>query len=381
MEEKENNQLINKKRKNNKYNSNKPKQSDKLKDNINIHFVKNIINDIYNYYFDENYHYNSFIIFNSISSNILYMVFSKGNSICFFNIKDNRLLLQIKNAHKDAITIFRYYFDKINRRDLILSLSRDGCIKIWNINNFECINTIETLEKKHFYFNIYSEFICYTFCFLIENNNIYLVIAINKNYYGNIIIPLRVIDLNGKIIKEIKNSDIKDIYYIDSFYDDKLSKNFIIISCLGMLISYDYNKNEIYHKYIDDSNDKIYKKFIIRNNKDNITELISSSYDGNIRIWNFHSGDLISVIKVHKAKLFDICMWNGDFLCVGCETGRIKIIDLANKKCCKELKKDLIGLNSSVTTIQKVIFSNNSEFLVSKCGNQITLWEDKKLLL
>ena len=158
MEEKENNQLINKKRKNNKYNSNKPKQSDKLKDNINIHFVKNIINDIYNYYFDENYHYNSFIIFNSISSNILYMVFSKGNSICFFNIKDNRLLLQIKNAHKDAITIFRYYFDKINRRDLILSLSRDGCIKIWNINNFECINTIETLEKKHFYFNIYSEF-------------------------------------------------------------------------------------------------------------------------------------------------------------------------------------------------------------------------------
>jgi WD40 repeat protein len=375
MEEKENIQIFNKKRKNNKYNSNKPMQSDYLKNNINIHFEKNIINDTYNYYFNENYHYNSFIAFNSISSNILYLVYSKGNSIDFFNMKDNKLMLEIKNAHKEYISIFRYYYDKINRRDLVLSLSRDGVIKLWNINNFECINTVETKYKKGF---LGYEFICYSLCLLIENNNIYMVTAIKKKYFDNIIIPFRVIDLNGKIIKEIKNSEIKDIYYIDSFYDDKLSKNFIIISSLGMIISYDYNKNEIYHKYIDDNNNKIYKKFIIRNNEENMTELISSSYDGNIRIWNFHSSDLISLIKVHKAKLFDICMWNDNFLCVGCETGRIKIIDLVNKKCCKELKKDLIGLNSSVTTIQKVIFSNNSEFLVSKCGNQITLWEDKK---
>ena len=379
MEEKENFQLLNKKRINNKDNSNKQKKSDNLKNNINIHFVKNIINDVYNYYFDENYHYNSFIIFNSISSNILYMIYSKGNSIEFFNLKDNKLLLKIKNAHKEVITIFRYYYDKINRRDLILSLSRDGCIKLWNINNFECINTIETKTKQQFLRFIVIEFElkCYSLSFLIENKNIYIVTAIKHEYFDDIFIPIRVIDLNGRLIKEIKNSDNKDIYYIDSFYDDKLFKNFIIISLLGMLISYDYNKNEIYHKYIDDSNNKIYKKFIIRNNEENMTELISSSYDGNIRIWNFHSSDLISVIKVHKAKLFDLCMWDDDYLCVGCETGRIKIIDLANKKCCKELKKDLIGLNSSVTTIQKVIFSNNSEFLISKCGNQITLWGDK----
>ena len=84
------------------------------------------------------------------------------------------------------------------------------------------------------------------------------------------------------------------------------------------------------------------------------------------------------MIKVHKAKIFEIYMWNDEFLLAGCETGRIKIIDVLNKKCCKELKKDVIGLNYSVTTIQKVIFSNNSEFLLSKCGNQITLWEYKK---
>jgi len=379
MEEKENIQILNKKRKSNKYNSNKPNQSDNLKNDINIHFVKNIINDTYNYYFNENYHYNSFIAFNSISSNILYLVYSIGNSIVFFNMKDNKLMLQIKNAHKEYISIFRYYYDEINRRDLVLSLSRDGCIKLWNINNFECLNIIETKEKKKTFFNLDYNIICYSLCFLIENNNIYIVTATRLEYFSdnNKYKFMRVIDLNGEIKKEIKDSE-EDIYYIDSFYDDKTFKNFIITCNLGCVIAYDYLKNKIYHKYIDDSNNKIYKKFIIRKNKENITELISSSYDGCIRIWNFHSYELISMIKVHKAKLFDIYMWNDEFLFAGCETGRIKIIDLVNKKCCKELKKDFFGLNSSVTTIQKVIFSNNSEFLVSKCGNQITLWENKK---
>ena len=373
MEEKENNQLLGKKRKSKKYNSNKPNPSDNLKTNINIHLVKNIINNVYNYYFDENYHYNNFIIFNSINYNILLLVYPLGNYICFYNLNDNKLILMIKDAHKKAITIIRYYYDQINKRELILSLSRDGCIKLWNVNNFECINNIEPKEYLPGFLSLNYEFNCYSLCFLTENNNIYIVTAMRNQEK---VIPIRVIDLNGEKKKEIKDSLGQDIYYIDSYYNDKFYRNYILASYLGCVISYDYEKNEIYHKYIDDSNNKAYKKFIIRKNKENITELISSSYDGNIRIWNFHSSQLLSVIKVQKAKLFDICLWNDELLCAGCETGRIKIIDLVNKKCCKELKKDLIGLNSSVTTIQKVIF-NNSEFLVTKCGNQITLWENK----
>lgn len=376
MDKKENNQLLGKKRKSNKYNLNKPKPSDSSKNDINIHFVKNIINNVYNYYFNENFHYNNFIIFNSINYNILFIVYSLGNYLCFFNLNDNKLILMIKNAHKKEITIIRYYYDKINKRDLILSLSRDSCIKLWNVNNFECINTIETKEYQPTLIYLNSEFNCYSLCFLTENNNIYIVTAMEQEFIHKKVIPIRVIDLNGKKKKEIKHSEGEYTYYIDSYYDDKFYNNYILASYVGYIIAYDYTKNEIYHKYIDDSNNKVYKKFIIRKNKENITELISSSFDGNIRIWNFHSGYLLSVIKVQRAKLFDICLWNDELLCAGCETGRIKIIDLVNKKCCKELKKDLIGLNSSVTTIQKIIF-NNSEFLVSKCGNQITLWENK----
>ena len=98
-----------------------------------------------------------------------------------------------------------------------------------------------------------------------------------------------------------------------NYYENKLNKSYIITSNKGCIISYDYNKSEIYHKYKDNKDDKIFKKFIIFN-KENITEIIVASYDGYIRIWNFNSEELLKNIKVFKAKLFDICIWN-DVIC------------------------------------------------------------------
>ena len=112
--------------------------------------------------------------------------------------------------------------------------------------------------------------------------------------------------MNGKIKKEIgesenilyvyQNLEI-GIFYMDYYYDNKTTKNYIITSNKGYVISYDYNENTIYRKYRDDKNDKIYKQFIIYDKK-NMIELIVSSCDGNIRIWNFDSGELLNIIKL-----------------------------------------------------------------------------------
>ena len=163
-------------------------------------------------------------------------------------------------------------------------------------------------------------------------------------------------------------------YYND---DNKSSKSYIITCNRGCLISYDYNKSKIYHKYKDAQNNKIYKKFIIYY-KENIINLLVSSYDGNIRIWNFDSCELLDIIKVYKAKLYDICIWNDENLFVGCENGGIKLIDINKKKICKELNKDLIGLNYGVASINKVILPQYGECLISQSANQITLWTNKK---
>ena len=121
-------------------------------------------------------------------------------------------------------------------------------------------------------------------CFLKENNQIY-VIASNLNKNGNWEY-IKVFDLNGQKIKEINNSNEKTVC-IGIYYDKILSKNYIITGNSGYIKSYDYNNNQLYHKYNEYSN-KEHFSIIIHNNK-NIIRLIESSTCGYIRIWNFHS--------------------------------------------------------------------------------------------
>ena len=66
---------------------------------------------------------NSFNVFKSID-NILYLIYTnKNNSIISYNLINNCKIIEIKNAHKQYITNFRYYLDKKNKRDLIISIS------------------------------------------------------------------------------------------------------------------------------------------------------------------------------------------------------------------------------------------------------------------
>ena len=46
--------------------------------------------------------------------------------------------------------------------------------------------------------------------------------------------------------------------------------------------------------------------------------------------------------------------WNDEYLFVGSENGRIKIIDINNNKSYKELNRDLLGLNYGVKSIYKI---------------------------
>ena len=46
-------------------------------------------------------------------------------------------------------------------------------------------------------------------------------------------------------------------------------------------------------------------------------QLIESSYDGNIRIWNFDSGIVLNKIKISEDRLYGICLWDNDYLFIG----------------------------------------------------------------
>ena len=110
----------------------------------NIHFLKYLTKDTYT----TRIYDNAFSIFKSIN-NIFYLIYgNKNNSIICLNLINEQIIKEIKNAHNETITNFRHYLDKINSRDLLLSISiNDDNIKIWNINNWECLLNLKKIYK------------------------------------------------------------------------------------------------------------------------------------------------------------------------------------------------------------------------------------------
>ena len=248
---------------------------------------------------------NTITIFKSINS-IYYLIYSTENKdIVSYNIINNEKINEIRNAHKKKITNFRHYLDKLYSRDLILSISsEDNNLKIWDNKNLECLIEIEDIYEHGYFYSSYL---------LNENNKIYIITS-NCNWSDNKMKnPIKVFDFLGNKIKEINNSnDI--IFLVDIYYDNKLANNYIIAGCSKFIKSYYFTKNELYHKYYDKkiNEEEINDHYRIIINKEELIKMIESSCDGNIRIWDFHSGLLLQKIFIKKEWIKGICLLKND---------------------------------------------------------------------
>jgi WD40 repeat protein len=245
--------------------------------------------------------------------------------------------------------------------DLLLSISTmDNNIKLWNVKNFECFADIKNPNSDYWIFST---------CFLSDNNETCIVTS-NGNL--GVCEYIEVFDIHGNKIKEINESN-DDTYFIDAYTDNKNGNNYIITGNNGFVKSFAYNKNRIYNIY-DDNDNKPHHSVII-NNKDVFTKLIESSVDGNIRIWNFHSGELLNRIRAGNNYLNGICLWNNDYLFVACNDKVIKLIDLKRGI----VLKDLIAHSDRVSTVKKVFHPHYGECLISqgKYNDQIKIWTHK----
>ena len=305
--------------------------------------------------------FTSLVIDNAISvfkslNDILYLIYGNRNkSIILYNLNNNQIFTEIKNAHDEIITNIRHYFDSINKRDLILSIScDDNNLKIWDIA-FNCLLNLKNINQHG----------CLYSGTILNNNNQNYIITSNSSYKCE---PIKIFDFKGNKIKEINNSDYST-YIIDIYYDNNYNKNYIITGNDGYVISYDFNENKIYHKYFENE-DKYCHFSLLTSNIDKIIKLIESSAQGIIRIWNFHKGDLLNKIKVINDKIFGICLWNYNNLFVGCQDHTMKLININNG----EIIKSFSGHKEEVVTIKKIIHQKYGECLIS-FGGDIILWK------
>lgn len=324
-------------------------------------YFQDSVQDIYSsFYLD-----NTFCVFKSIN-NILNLVYSNiEGSIIFYNIISNQRINEIKRAHNDIISNIRYYYDKNKKRDLILSISaNDNNLKLWNVRNMECLSNIRSINKGGY---------LYSACLLNICSKQY-IISTNCSYYS-VSEGLKVLDLYGNKIKEFDDS-YDYVFFVDTYHDKKTQNHYIICGNNKHVKSYDFNENEIYNKYADIC--RFDHSSILVNEKEDITELIESSTDGKVRIWDFHSGQFIKKIKASNTCLYGICLWSDDYLFAGCKDENIKLIDLKEGKLLKD--RDLVGHDSSVLTIKKITHPKLGECLISQgiYEKEIRFWKNKK---
>ena len=324
---------------------------------INIEFLKDLSNDS-NDKFSDFYLDNKFLVFKAIN-NIIYLIYSSNkSSIISYDIVNGKKINETKRAHYYTIKGFRYIYDKFKKRDLIISVS-DEIIKLWNIINFECILDIRRTNNDEFYNSA---------CFLTNNNQIFIIA-------GNVK-PIKVFDLNGNLQKEIHKTD-RYIFFVDTYYDKNLSKNFIITGNEGCSKSYDFSNNKLYYEYSTGKNEYNHGSITILDNKE-IILLIDSCFDGYIRIWNFHSGQLLNEIKGSNKALCGICLWNNEYFFVGSKDNSIKLVELKTRK----IIKNITGHSNEVITIKKITHPKYGECLISqgRGKDHFKLWINKNTI-
>lgn len=320
----------------------------------NIALLNNIVEDSFAYVILNN----TFTVFKSIEQ-IIYLIYcSTSKSIICYNLENNQKINEIKNHHDEYITNFIHYLDIKNKRDLIMTISLDdNNIRVWDVKNWESILNLKQVNNAGY---------LYSACFLYDKNQLYIVTS-NFNLLNTPEV-MRIYDFNSKKIDEIHESN--DItYVVENYFDRNLSKNYIITCNLGFVKSYDFDNRQLYHKYTDKDNGTHLS--VLVNDSDKIVKLIESCFDGNISIWNFHSGHLINKIKISKW-LTGICLWDNDNIFVGCYDKTIKLIDLKNKIIVKSLK----GHNDWVLTIKTINHSKYGKCLISqgRRKDQIKMW-------
>ena len=327
---------------------------------LNIKFILDISLDAYGCSYD-----NTFILFKS-SQNLIHLIYSNlKKSIISYNLSNPnkfQILTEIKNAHNDYIDNFRYVYDSKNKIDLVLSLSSgDNNIKIWNLKNWECLHNIKNVYK---YGSVLSA------CFLLDEHfNYNYIVTCNFFLYNITLIDLSNQDKNVKN-KEIVTS-INTNIFIDTYYDERQSKYYIIVGNNFHVSSYDFTKFLLYHKYeiSNSTNHKTAK--VYSETKTNIVKIIFPCREGYLVIFNFHSGELINKIFCGTDNLIGLCLWADNFIFTGGQNKKLKLVDLNLKSVIKELNEH----NQWICSIKSIKHNTLGQILITHgLDNKIKLW-------
>ena len=317
-----------------------------------------------------------FETFKSLKNNVVYLAIPNKNeyNLDIVIILDNKLFISLK-GHKNFIILVKYFLNDTNNKDIkeyLISSDKDNNIIIWDIfNNFSNILNISSGKSKGcisgviLYFNSKD---------LLNTLNDYLIFSYNYRIFT------KIFSLETKqIVKEIKNTNKYNTYYL-LFWNNEIDNNNYII---------ELSNDEIYIiNLVDDSiyftcnlasfnTSNINCGFLYK--KNNTNYLIVSSSLGFIYVFNLDNKYitfrfcLYKYFNSYKKYLSYILQWSDKYF-IACEYNNkgFKIIDIDKMKIITSINCKHTG---GIICAKKFLHPIYGEsLLTSGQDNTIILW-------
>ena len=303
--------------------------------------------------FKRNFYNNRACIFASHEDDNVYIVFGENpSSLVGYDIKEDTKFTIYEKLHDDFFDSCRHFYDKENKRDLIVTASLDSHVKVIHFKReeSEIIMDLDLTEEKS---------VINTACFLNE------IIIVPFSIHGNKG-KLKFYNMKGEYISELEQ-DVGFILDLSIFYEEKKKINYILIANCEGILSYNMEMSSInafIHKMSEEEKKdcSFSEPYVIKKGKKLLLLAPCFSFP-NLFIWDFIEGNLVEKL-VLSSGISDICLWNDNYIFaafVKSTKENFALIDIDKKEIVKSFKKDI---NFGCAGI-KVLKHNSGNYLIT----------------
>jgi len=330
----------------NKYNS-----ENKI-DPKDFKLYKTISSDI----FSENFYNNRACIFTSFKDYNIYIVYgvTSLNLECYDFNEDKKYII-INKIHQKPFNSCRYFFDKTNSRELIITSSFDSHVKVINFMK----------EKSNIIIDI---FFTYDYGLII-----------NTAYFINhkIIVPfsnredgiIELYNMNSELIGTIEDAGF--ILGLSTFYWKNINKYFIIIANLEGVFAYNESDLTIYKKFKPSFEKAFINGFcesVIIEKNDNIILISPCFYQSYLYFWDFKNGCLMSKMFLDSG-VSDICLWNKEYIFVSYnEFPKFILINTKYNKI-EKIYKEKVNIYNRICGIKTIRHETKGNYIITSTMN------------
>lgn len=275
---------------------------------------------------DNNYQLdNKFCVLKTFLGENLVVWGNTSYSLEAFDLEIGRVTHTVNKAHDSNIICLSHCLDPVKKLNYIISSSFDRSIKVWSVE--EKWKNIINIPDAHTDYSIFSVQIFYNHLL-----NGLFIISSNMNEKAIKIWECEVKDDDSflPVCQKIMQ-DVGGIKFVSIWFDSKSEegKYYLLTANDKEVTSFEFLNNESYKGYKLDTATTFTS--VVVNEKG---WLINSDINGIIRVFDFHSGELVKTIIRSSAKIriSGICLWNENLLLAASNDKAILLFDLEEEK-------------------------------------------------